>query len=98
MIATGGTLLHAAALLKERGAKDIYVAVSLPFFNGNAVERIERAYHDGTIKLVIGTDAVFWGESFVQNTPWYREVSVAPLFARVIYNINKKRSVSQLLR
>ncbi|MEJ2634256.1 MAG: ribose-phosphate pyrophosphokinase [Calditrichia bacterium] len=98
MIATGGTLLHAAALLKENGARDIYVAISLPFFNGNAVERIDRAYKDGVIKLIIGTDAVFWGESFVQNTPWYEEVSVAPLFAKVIYNINKKRSVSQLLK
>ncbi len=98
MIATGGTLLHAATLLKEKGARDIYVAVSLPFFNGNAVERIDRAYQDGLIKLVIGTDAVFWGENFVETTPWYQEVSVAPLFARVIYNINKKRSVSKLLR
>lgn len=98
MIATGNTLLQAAGLLKENGAKDIYVAVSLPFFNGNAVERIERAHKEGIIKLVIGTDGVFWGEAFVQNTKWYREVSVAPLFARVIYNINLKRSVSQLLR
>ncbi len=98
MIATGGTLIQAATLLKEKGARDIYVAVSLPFFNGNAVERIDRAYADGIIKMIIGTDAVFWGEAFVQNTPWYREVSVAPLFAKVIYNINKKRSVSTLLR
>jgi len=98
MIATGGTLIQAATLLKEKGARDIYVAVSLPFFNGNAVERIDRAYEDGIIKMIIGTDAVFWGEAFVQNTPWYREVSVAPLFAKVIYNINKKRSVSTLLR
>lgn len=98
MIATGGTLIQAATLLKEKGARDIYVAVSLPFFNGNAVERIDRAYADGIIKMIIGTDAVFWGEAFVQNTPWYREVSVAPLFAQVIYNINKKRSVSTLLR
>ncbi|MEJ2170749.1 MAG: ribose-phosphate pyrophosphokinase [Desulfobacterales bacterium] len=98
MIATGGTLIQAANLLKEKGAKDIYVAVSLPFFNGNAVEKIDRAYRDEVIKLVIGTDAVFWGEAFVQNTPWYREVSVAPLFARVIYNITKTRSVSKLLK
>jgi ribose-phosphate pyrophosphokinase len=98
MIATGGTLLQAATLLKENGAKDIYAAVSLPFFNGNAVERIERAYREKIVKLVIGTDAVFWGEAFVQNTKWYQEVSMAPLFARVIYNINKKQSVSKLLR
>ncbi|GAB4379560.1 MAG: ribose-phosphate diphosphokinase [Calditrichia bacterium] len=98
MIATGSTLLNSAAILKEKGAKDIYAAVSLPFFNGKAVEEIQRAYEKGILKLVIGTDAVFWGETFVQNTPWYREVSVAPLFAKVIYNINRKRSVSQLLR
>lgn len=98
MIATGGTLLSAAALLKEKGAKDIYVAVSLPFFNGNAVERIDRAFDEKIIKKVIGTDAVFWGEAFVKSTVWYEEVSVAPLFAKVIYNINKKRSVSKLLR
>lgn len=98
MIATGNTLIQAAALLKEKGAKDIYVVVSLPFFNGNAVEKIDRAYDDGVIKMVIGTDAVFWGEAFVENTGWYREVSVAPLFAKVIYNINQKKSVSSLLR
>jgi ribose-phosphate pyrophosphokinase len=98
MIATGGTLLKGAELLKERGAKNIYVAVSLPFFNGNAVEQIDQAYRDGIIKFVIGTDAVFWGEAFVQNCEWYKEVSIAPLFAKVIYNINKKRSVSSLLK
>ena len=76
MIATGGTMIHAAKLLKENGAKDIIVAVSLPFFNGNAVEKIERAYQEEIIKMVIGTDAVFWGESFVQNTEWYQDIVV----------------------
>lgn len=98
MIATGGTLINAARLLKDKGAKKIIVAISLPFFNGNAIERIQKAYEEGIIERVIGTDAVFWGEEFVAKTPWYEEVSVAPLFAKVIYNINMKRSVSQLLR
>lgn len=98
MIATGSTLLKGVQLLKEQGARNIIVAVSLPFFNGNAVEQIDQAVKNGILKLVIGTDAVFWGEAFVQNHTWYREVSVAPLFARVIYNVNKKRSVSRLLK
>jgi phosphoribosylpyrophosphate synthetase len=46
----------------------------------------------------MGTDAVFWGKEFIEKTPWYDEVSIAPLFAQVIYNINTKRSVSELLR
>lgn len=98
MIATGGTLISAARLLKEKGANKIHVATSLPFFTGSCVENLNKAYEDGLIDIVIGTDAVFHGKKFVEQTPWYREVSIAPLFAHVIHNINKKRSVSELLK
>jgi ribose-phosphate pyrophosphokinase len=98
MISTGGTIINAAKLLRDKGAKNIYVSCSLPFFNGPAIELLEKAYQDGLISRVIGTDAVFHGPEFVKNTPWYDEVSIAPLFAEVIYNINQKRSVSELLR
>lgn len=98
MISTGGTMVNAAKLLKQKGAKDIYIACSLPFFNYPAVERLREAYETGYIKLVLGTDAVFWGEDFLKSNVWYKEVSIAPLFARVIYNINTKQSVSELLR
>ena len=98
MISTGGTIVNAAKLLKHHGAEDIYVACSLPFFNEPALDIIQEAYDKGNIKCVMGTDAVFWGEKFVKKTPWYIEVSIAPLFAQVIYNINTKRSVSELLK
>ncbi len=98
MISTGGTIINAANLLKDKGARNIYVACSLPFFNGEAKELLGRAYQDGLIAKVIGTDAVFHGQKFVNETEWYDEVSIAPLFAEVIYNINQKRSVSELLK
>jgi ribose-phosphate pyrophosphokinase len=98
MISTGGTLVNGSKLLKENGAKKIVAACALPFFNGPAVERLCEAHEEGIIDIVIGTDAVFRGEEFCQQHSWYREVSVAPLFAQVIYNINRKRSVSELLR
>jgi len=98
MISTGGTLLSAVNLLRDKGAEKIYVATSLPFMNGKCVEKLNKAHEDELLELVVGTDAVFHGEEFVNNTPWYREVSIAPLFANVIYNINKKRSVSELLK
>jgi ribose-phosphate pyrophosphokinase len=98
MIGTGGTMVNAAKLLKKEKAREIYVACSLPFFNSPASQILSEAYSSGEIKCVIGTDAVFWGEEFVKNTPWYIEVSIAPLFAQVIYNINTKRSVSELLK
>lgn len=98
MIATGGTLVSAARLLKENGAKDIYFVCSLPYMNGSAVNKLEAAYKEGIIKRIIGTDAVFHGEEFVAKHEWYEEVSIAPLFAQVIYNINNKLSVSELLK
>jgi len=98
MIATGGTLINACRLLKDKGAKEIYVACSLPFFNAGAVEKLERAHAEGLFELVVGTDAVWHGADFAASHAWYREVSVAPLFARVIFNINRKRSVSALLK
>ncbi len=98
MISTGGTIVNGAKLLKEHGAANIYVACSLPFFNGNAAKNLSEAYARGDISRVIGTDSVMHGEEFVKNNPWYDEVSVAPLFAKVIHNINAKRSVSELLR
>jgi ribose-phosphate pyrophosphokinase len=98
MISTGGTIVNAAKLLREHGAKRIYAACSLPFFNGKATDILGEAYAQGYIERVIGTDAVMHGANFIKNNPWYDEISIAPLFAKVIHNINAKRSVSELLR
>jgi ribose-phosphate pyrophosphokinase len=98
LIATGGTLINACRLLRDQGAREIYVACSLPFFNGPAVEKLDKAYAEGLFQMVLGTDAVWRGQQFATEHPWYREVSVANLFARVIFNINRRRSVSELLK
>ena len=98
MISTGGTIVNAMELVKDQGAKNIYVACSLPFFNGEAKELLSKSYQDGILTKVVATDAVIHGKKFVKENPWYDEVSIAPLFAGVIHNINAKRSVSELLR
>jgi ribose-phosphate pyrophosphokinase len=98
LIATGGTLINACRLLKENGAAEIYLAASLPFLNGDAAKKLDRAHAEGLFEALVGTDAVVHGEEFRKVHPWYREVSVAGLFANVVFNINRKRSVSQLLK
>jgi ribose-phosphate pyrophosphokinase len=98
MISTGNTLRMAIELLREKGAQKIYVAASLCFFNGECIDYMNEFHANNDLSLVIGTDAVFHGEKFIKETPWYHEISIAPLFANVIYNINKKRSVSELLK
>lgn len=98
LIATGGTLINACRLLKDNGADEIYLAASLPFLNGNAAEKLDRAHAEGLFQALIGTDAVMHGEEFKKRHPWYHEVTVDDLFAHVVFNINRKRSVSALLR
>ena len=78
-------------------AEKIFFACTLPFLSGKACDKFDEAAREGLFDAFIGTDAVFRGPEFVAQHPWYHEVSVAPLFARVIHNINVKHSVSALL-
>ncbi len=43
LIATGGSICQAARVLKEKGAKDIYVAATHPVLCGAAVEKLKEA-------------------------------------------------------
>lgn len=99
MIDTAGTAIAVCEELKmAQGAREIHLACSLPLFNGRALEKLDDAHGRGIIKSVIGTDAVYHGENFSRDHPWFREVSVAKYFAKVIYNINNHLSLSALLK
>lgn len=97
MIATGGTLIAACQKLHEFGAKNIDVFCTFPFFNGEAVEKLDQAYKNGFVRSVTGTNAVNRGEEFKKAHPWYNEVDVARLFAKVVYCINHMKSISDIL-
>jgi ribose-phosphate pyrophosphokinase len=97
MVATGETLLNSCRLVLDKGASDVYVVCSHPSFNGDAVEKLDRGFQDGLFRMIVGTDAVWRGSDFIREHEWYREVSLAGLFARVIFNINRRRSVAELL-
>ena len=85
-------------LLKSKGAGDIYISVSLPYFSKNSHELFDAAHKEGLFKRLIGTDGVFWGKEFGEKyASWYDELSMAPLFAKVISNMNLGKSVSRLL-
>lgn len=97
MLATGGTVLSACQLLKDQGAKDIFIAVAFPFFSGNAVENFDKAYEKGWFNKIIGTNAVFWDGNLAKELKWYEELDVTNLFAQVVYNLHLGESVSTLL-
>ena len=96
MLGTGGTLIRAMRILKERGAARIICAVSLPFFSGSAAESFEEAYREGLFYRIIGTNAVYHDKSLLARE-WFLSADVTDLFARSLYRLHANRSLSSLL-
>ena len=71
-------------------------AISLPFFNGTAVDFFEQAYREGHFHRIIGTNAVYHGPE-LRDREWYLEADVAELFARSIYRVHYNQSISSLM-
>jgi len=89
MISTGGSICEAARVLRENGAKQVFIAVTHAVLCGPAVTRLEAAPVD---KILI-TDSVPPHDIMPSCV---ETVSVAGLFARAIKNIHRNESVSSL--
>lgn len=89
MISTGGTLVEAAKLLKERGAREIHVCATHGIFAGEALELIAASEID---RLYV-TDTIPLPENASGSV---QVVSVAPLFAEAIMRTHKGMSISAL--
>ena len=96
MLASGGTMLIAMKKLRELGAKKIICIISLPFFNGNAVENFDQAAKEGVFDYVIGTNAVYHDDTLLSK-PWYIQTDISELFARTISRLHHGRAISPLL-
>ncbi len=87
---TGGTLIAMADVLKARGAKDIYAAVTHAVLSRGAAARIGAS----SIKQMFVTDTIEYRmEPFPPNIS---VVSIAPLFAQAIRSIHDRTSISGL--
>ena len=87
---SGGTLISMAEVLKSRGAKDIYAAVSHGVLARDAGAKIAAS----PIKQLFMTDTIE-GQNATLPTN-VTVVSVARLFAEAIQSIHDRTSVSQL--
>jgi ribose-phosphate pyrophosphokinase len=92
MIDTAGTLVKAAEVLKERGAKKVYAYCTHPIFSGPAIERISKG---NALDEVVVTDTIPLSAAAAACAK-IRQVSVAPLIATTIQRIAKGDSVMSL--
>ncbi|MDP1693455.1 MAG: ribose-phosphate pyrophosphokinase [Burkholderiaceae bacterium] len=91
MIDTAGTLVKAADVLKERGAKNIYAYCTHAVFSGTAIERIQSSALDEVVicNTIPLSDAA-------KACKKVRQLSVAFLFAETIRRISDGESVASL--
>lgn len=86
---TGGSIVNAANLLKEKGARTVRVAVTHGLFSGSALERLS----DTDITEIFVTDTIPHADEILSH-PLIREVTVAPLLAEAIRRIKTGESIS----
>jgi ribose-phosphate pyrophosphokinase len=91
MIDTAGTLVKAAEVLKERGAKKVFAYCTHAVFSGPAIERIQSSKLDE----VVVTDTIPLDDHGRQCKK-VRQLSVAFLFAETIRRISDGESVTSL--
>jgi ribose-phosphate pyrophosphokinase len=91
MIDTAGTLVKAAEVLKERGAKSVYAYCTHAVFSGPAIERIKASHLDE----VVITNTIPLAEA-AKGTEKIRQLSTAFLFAETIRRITDGDSVTSL--
>ncbi len=91
MIDTAGTLVKAAEVLKERGAKRVFAYCTHPIFSGPAIERIAASQLDE----VVITNTIPLNDK-ARSCKKIRQLSVAFLFAETIRRISDGESVTSL--
>ena len=92
MIDTAGTLVKAAEVLKERGAKKVYAYCTHPIFSGPAIERISKG---SALDEVVVTNTIPLSDA-AKECSKIRQLSVAPLIAETIQRIARGESVMSL--
>lgn len=90
IISTGGSVAKAAMLLREKGAKKVFVMASHAVFCGRAVEKLR----DAPLVEIIVTDTI----PVTANIERLRVLSVAELLGEAVHRIHTNKSVSTLFQ
>jgi len=92
-IDTGGSIAQAVNLVKEKGARDVYVICVHPIFSSNAVDRLV----DLPVKQFITTDTVpIAPDKLALLKDKLTILSIAPLIGEVILRAHEGRSVGEM--
>lgn len=91
-VMTGGSIVNAVNLVKQEGARDVYLAFVHPILAEPAADRLATL----DIKEIITTNTVPIAADKLAKLPNMVVLSVAPLLGEVILRANQGRSVGEL--
>lgn len=90
MIDTAGTIVKAAEVLEEFGAKEIYACATHPVLSGPAIERLQNS----AIKEVVVADTIPLPKE--KQIPKIKVLSISSLFSQAVLNVYENKTVSAL--
>ena len=95
MIASGESVLDIAKELKQRNAKNVYVAATFAFFT-EGFEKFSKAYEEGLITRIYSTNLSYIPQE-LHDSEWFEGVDLSELSARIINRLNHGRSIAKYM-
>ena len=95
IISSGESMLDVASALKEKNAGRIFAYATYAIFT-NGLEKFDKAYEEGTIDGVFGTNLTYRTPELLSR-PWFHEVDVSKYIAYFIEAINHDVSISKII-
>ena len=89
---TGGSLIAASNILRENGAKDIYVCITHGLFSNNAAIRIQ----DSPIKEIVCTNTIIPNSEDLSKTDKITTLSIGWMLSKLILAVSCHTPVSEV--
>ena len=95
MIASGESVLDIAKELKQRKAKNVYVASTFAFFT-EGLEKFDKAFEEDLITRIYSTNLTYIPKELNERT-WFYGADLSELCCRIINRLNHGRSISKYM-
>lgn len=95
MIASGESVLDIAKELKNRNARNVYVAATFTFFT-EGLDKFNKFYEDGIISRIYSTNLTYISQE-LREAKWFEAVDMSEFSARIINRLNHGKSIAKYL-
>ena len=95
IISSGESVLDIAYALKNKNARRFFAYCTYALFT-NGLEKFDKAYEEGYISGVFGTNLTYRSPELLQR-PWFHEVDVSKYISYFIASINHDVSIGTVI-